>query len=199
MYFVTLVTENRIHHFGRVVGADPCVCPIAQTNQDPCVCPIAQINQDPCVCPVETAYENDPHIQLNEIGNVILKYWQNISKQFPNVTLDKFVIMPNHIHGIIQINDNDWQTHGSAKSDGQTHGSAPTTISIPKIMQWFKTKTTNEYIRYVHAGICQPYEKRFWQRNYYEHIIRDDDDLNRIREYIQNNPVKWHEDELFSK
>ncbi|MFH1767453.1 MAG: transposase, partial [Patescibacteria group bacterium] len=139
------------------------------------------------------------HIQLNEIGNVILKYWQNISKQFPNVTLDKFVIMPNHIHGIIQINDNDWQTHGSAKSDGQTHGSAPTTISIPKIMQWFKTKTTNEYIRYVHAGICQPYEKRFWQRNYYEHIIRDDDDLNRIREYIQNNPVKWHEDELFSK
>ncbi|MFH1767326.1 MAG: hypothetical protein ABH826_04530 [Patescibacteria group bacterium] len=65
MYFVTLVTENRIHHFGRVVGADPCVCPIAQTNQDPCVCPIAQINQDPCVCPIETAYENDSHIQLS--------------------------------------------------------------------------------------------------------------------------------------
>jgi REP element-mobilizing transposase RayT len=58
-------------------------------------------------------------------------------------------------------------------------------------MDWFKTMTTNEYIRGVKGLGWTPFQRRFWQRNYYEHVIRNDDSLNRIREYIINNPLRW--------
>jgi len=63
----------------------------------------------------------------------------------------------------------------------------------------FKSITTNEYIRNVKNKNWVPFNKHFWQRNYYEHVIRDDHDLNRIREYIVNNPAKWEEDEYYVK
>ncbi|QPM69083.1 transposase [Atribacter laminatus] len=63
--------------------------------------------------------------------------------------------------------------------------------SIPKIVQWFKTMTTNEYIRRVKQDGWKPFNGRLWQRNYYEHIIRNEIELNQIREYIMNNPLKW--------
>ncbi len=59
---------------------------------------------------------------------------------------------------------------------------------LNKIIQWFRTMTINEYIRGVKTGELRPFHGKFWQRNYYEHIIRDEDDLNKIREYMQNNP-----------
>jgi len=58
-------------------------------------------------------------------------------------------------------------------------------------MQWFKTMTTNEYVRGVKQHGWQTFVGRLWQRNYYEHIIRDDESLNKIREYIVNNPMQW--------
>jgi REP-associated tyrosine transposase len=74
-------------------------------------------------------------------------------------------------------------------------GRAPTpacgSASLQKVIQWFKTMTTNEYIRGVKAGSWPSFNGRLWQRNYYEHIIRDEDSLNRIRQYIVNNPTRW--------
>ena len=61
--------------------------------------------------------------------------------------------------------------------------------SIPKIVQWFKTMTTNEYIRQVKQNGWKPFNVKLWQRNYYEHIIRNENELNQIREYIINNPL----------
>jgi len=66
---------------------------------------------------------------------------------------------------------------------------------LGNIIDWFKTMTTNEYIRNVRQINWQPFNRKVWQRNYYEHIIRDDVELNRIREYIINNPAKWAEDD----
>ena len=63
--------------------------------------------------------------------------------------------------------------------------------TISKIVQWFKTMTTNEYIRRVKQDGWKPFNGRLWQRNYYEHIIRNEIELNQIREYIMNNPLKW--------
>ena len=63
-------------------------------------------------------------------------------------------------------------------------------------MRWFKTMTTNEYIRGVRSGIFTKFHKSLWHRNYYEHIIRNETDLNRIRQYIINNPIKWQENKL---
>jgi REP element-mobilizing transposase RayT len=58
-------------------------------------------------------------------------------------------------------------------------------------VDWFKTQTTNEYIKGVKSGLYEPFEKHLWQPGYYEHIIRNQKDLDEIRQYIKNNPVKW--------
>ena len=69
-------------------------------------------------------------------------------------------------------------------------------ISIFEIMDWFKTMSTNEYIRGVKTGIWQRFEKRVWQLRYWDHIIRDNNELFRIRQYIKNNPSNWQRDKL---
>lgn len=70
----------------------------------------------------------------------------------------------------------------------------PKPASVDGIVQWFKSMNTNEYIRGVKKGIYPRFNRRLWQRNYYEHIIRDEKSLERIRDYIINNPAKWDED-----
>lgn len=67
---------------------------------------------------------------------------------------------------------------------------------VPKIVQWFKTMSTNEYIRQVKSNNWTPFEKRLWQRNYWERVIRNEKELENISTYIQNNALKWNEDSL---
>ena len=62
---------------------------------------------------------------------------------------------------------------------------------LQQIIKWFKTQTTNEYIKGVKNGLYEPFDKHLWQRGYYEHIIRNQQDLGEIRHYIENNPAKW--------
>jgi putative transposase len=71
-----------------------------------------------------------------------------------------------------------------------------TGVSLSQMVQWFKTMTTNAYIRGVRDNDWQPFNKRLWQRNYYEHIIRDEAALQSIRQYIRNNPKSWIQDQL---
>ncbi len=93
--------------------------------------------------------------------------------------------MPNHIHGIIIIKDSD--------PIGQAQGPAPT-INLPDLIKRFKTLTTHRYIDGVRNNSWKTFKKRLWQRNYYEHIIRNDIELDEIRKYITGNPIKWVED-----
>jgi REP element-mobilizing transposase RayT len=95
--------------------------------------------------------------------------------KFENITLDSYIIMPNHIHGIIIINSNE-------------------EISLFKIMQWFKTMTTNGYIKGVNAGLYKPFKNKLWQRGYHDHIIRTKKDFHRIQKYITENPKSWNND-----
>jgi hypothetical protein len=96
------------------------------------------------------------------------------------------------------------QTHFET---GQTHRSAPTETSEPilgehigsplhRVLQWFKTMTTNEYIRGVKNLNWEPFDKKLWQRNYWEHIVRDENSYFKITNYIINNPMNWKEDIL---
>ena len=64
-------------------------------------------------------------------------------------------------------------------------------------MKWFKTQTTNAYIRAIKSGLYPPFDGHIWQRNYYEHIIRSEQGLAEIRKYIQYNPGKWQEDKYY--
>ena len=72
-------------------------------------------------------------------------------------------------------------------------GSAPQNCTIHEIMRFFKTATTNDYIRAVRAGQAPPFDGRLWQRSYYDHVIRGREDHDEIWEYIENNPAKWLE------
>lgn len=143
-------------------------------------------------------------MQLNNAGEMIRKWWLELGNKFANIVLDEYVIMPNHFHGIIQMNDTSVGADLRVCPDIHYQGNHiglplqnDSNSSIPTIIQWFKTMTTNEYIQGVKTNIFPSFEKRVWQRNYYEHIIRDEDELNHIREYIINNPKNWSEDSLF--
>jgi len=114
-----------------------------------------------------------------DIKEMIHSIWQKLPSKFRNVSVDKFVIMPNHIHGIIFLNElNDKVFVGAdtrvcpQKEKEGEHIGSPLPI-IGHIVQWFKTMTTNEYINSVKKKDWKSFGKRFWQRNYYEHIIRN--------------------------
>jgi putative transposase len=104
--------------------------------------------------------------------------------KFPFVVLDSFVLMPNHLHGIVHITE-------VGALPGRPHGAAPT---LGTMVAWFKSMTTNAYIRGVKDDGWPVLEARIWQRNYYEHIIRNERDLDSIREYLLNNPTSWDSD-----
>ncbi len=131
---------------------------------------------------------------LNQQGQIILDWWTELPNKFPSIFLGVHVLMPNHLHGVIAI-------QGRNAGPGQTHRSAPTIpgsrpdAAIPEIIQWFKTMTTNAYIRGVKGLGWTPFKGRLWQRNYYEHVVRDARDYERIYDYIDCNPAHWSDDE----
>ena len=110
---------------------------------------------------------------LNPIGRIVKHSWQWLADQYAYVTLDEFVIMPNHIHGILQISD-----------IGQIEDRLP----LGKLLAAFKTHSTRQVRENRSIG------RRFWQKDFYEHVVRNDEDLKSAREYIRNNPLKWHLD-----
>jgi REP element-mobilizing transposase RayT len=121
---------------------------------------------------------------LNDAGMMVQKIYCNLQNQFENVKLHQYVIMPNHFHGIIQIQN--------SRADIE---SAPT--SIPTIIQTFKRYTTIEYIHGVKNNIYLQFNNYIWQRGYHEYIIRNEQDMMKIKEYIINNPAKWQQDKYF--
>lgn len=122
----------------------------------------------------------------NNPDKIITKWLLELENKFKGIKIDEYVVMPNHIHFIIK------RTGGHTGSTGDHTGSP-----LRDIVGWFKTMTTNEYIVGVKCGKFIPFKGRLWQRNYYEHIIRNYDDYISIAEYIQNNPLKWEEDKLY--
>ena len=130
----------------------------------------------------------DGKMILNDYGKIIEEEWLRTSKIRPNVDLDKYIIMPNHIHGIITVVDRRGTLQRAPTTTREQFGK-PISNSIPTIIRLFKSTTTKQI-----NEIRQTSGKELWQRNYYEHIIRDERELNKVREYIMYNPLKWEED-----
>ena len=180
VYFVTIVTQNRACLFGDIVAGE---------------------------------------VRLNAFGQAVAETWLWLGTQYGYVELDEWVVMPNHLHGIIIITetDNGCPTDGGGVGGGSrtaptvigaTGGgggvgggsrTAPTVIAstapmvkrkpLGRLIGAFKTVSTKRINEYRGTpGVV------VWQRNYYEHIIRDERSLNRIREYIAANPLRWHLD-----
>jgi putative transposase len=116
---------------------------------------------------------------LNEYGKIAADCWLWLSKQYQHVELDEWILMPNHMHGIIIL------CRGGSRT-------APTENYKPlgRLIGAFKTISTKQ----INAIRGTP-SNRVWQRNYYEHVIRNETDLDDVRQYIINNPLQWDMDE----
>ena len=130
----------------------------------------------------------------NNPDKIITKWLLELENKFNDIKIDEYIIMPNHIHFIIKRTGDHTGSTGNHTGSTGDHTGSPL---LRDIIGWFKTMTTNEYIAGVKSGKFIPFKGRLWQRNYYEHIIRNYDDYINISEYIQNNPLKWEYDKLF--
>ncbi|OGU69205.1 MAG: hypothetical protein A2499_12245 [Stygiobacter sp. RIFOXYC12_FULL_38_8] len=108
---------------------------------------------------------NEKMIQ-NDCGEILSNNWSYLSQHFTTVLLDEFIIMPNHLHGIVIINEED-------------------NITLGQIVRFLKARTT----KLIHDAGLRDFK---WQRNYFEHVIRNESDLYNIRNYIKQNPLRWH-------
>ena len=133
-------------------------------------------------------------MKANDAGRMVLAVWKELSTHYLGVEGDEFVVMPNHIHGVIVLvgaGPRACPDAGSGNQDGgQPQGVAPT-LSLQDVVHRFKTLTTKRYADGVKQFGWTPFRGRLWQRNYYEHIVRDEESLNRIRQYILDNPARW--------
>ncbi len=163
-------------------------------------------------------------MRLNAAGKMVQTVWDEIPAYYPGIDIDEFIIMPNHIHGIVTIvgaaprgrpdtrSRRAWG-EGQAQGPAPTRGPAPTggfaltgdspagesastRLSLPDVVHRFKTMTTKRYVDGVKRNNWPPFPGRLWQRNYWEHVVRNESELNRIREYIRHNPAKWQLDKL---
>jgi putative transposase len=139
---------------------------------------------------------------LNDAGKMIECQWNELVKRFTQIELDEYVVMPNHFHGIVIVGAGLVPARNGAANgitDGATTRVAPTTgtTTVGDIIGAFKSITTHEYINNVKTNNWPTFDGKLWQRNCFEHIIRNEKSLNQIREYIVKNPVKWQQDDLF--
>ncbi len=132
----------------------------------------------------------DNKVKLSPIGKMAKTYWREIPSHFKVVNLDEFIIMPNHIHGILKI-ENLRENNTTTK---------------PKINQFQKTikNSISSIIQSYKAALTRWCKKNNqtefkWQRNYYEHVIRNDKELHLIQQYIMDNPIAWKKDKYNSK
>jgi REP element-mobilizing transposase RayT len=184
--------------------------------------PIPDNNQEKNkTIPSFSSKNSDPELTLNDAGRMIEKWFLKLEDKFPDIKCDIFIVMPDHVHCIIvnkgMGNKNiagPTPTNNDPKLDrtlitGETsildgssimgelmgeprgeHLGSP----LGSVMQWFKTMSTNEYIRGVKTLDWERFDGKLWQRNYWEHIIRDKKAYTAIRKYIINNPRNWNVD-----
>ena len=179
-YFITICTHDRACLFGKIVNGE---------------------------------------MQLNEYGQIAHDQWHQIPERFENIELDQFVVMPNHVHGIIIINESVGAGFTPALDDKTVNtgvGASPTPTLIPSgqpptgqpqglplrggkvgdIVGAYKSLVANECLKIYKSK--NEFMGKLWQRNYYEHIIRDEKSYNQIAAYIVNNPAQWELDQLFA-
>jgi putative transposase len=114
----------------------------------------------------------DGQMHLNELGNIADRHWQKLAEHHPHIAIDELIIMPNHLHGIIFIQQSSFST-----------------TSIAEIIRGFKTFSARE-INKVRRLRGVP----LWQRNYFDRVIRTETELANVRQYIINNPQNWQKD-----
>ncbi|MBC7233963.1 MAG: transposase [Chloroflexi bacterium] len=146
----------------------------------------------------------DGTMHWNAWAYIVMGYWQNLPHRFPNIALDTFVVMPNHVHFILWLNPSETQPHVGAQFHCAPTNCAPTcyhtTSPIGRHFTLDKQRPSlGQVIRSFKAATARLIRKAgndafAWQRNYYERVIRDEEELNQMRQYILDNPANWAND-----
>lgn len=125
----------------------------------------------------------DGEMQLNNVGQMATGAWEEMPGRFSSVRLDAFIVMPNHVHGIIVVGAQ-FIAPQVIPSDRFRKGAINRAPTLGEIVRTYKALSTRAIRRTVNPGFA-------WQRNYYEHVVRDEESLNRIRQYVADNPARW--------
>lgn len=185
LYFITICIHNRECLFGEIIGR---IQNVGVENFKPLP---------------------QPEMKLNDAGKIANECWLEIPKHFPNAVLHEHIVMPNHVHGIIELMGNDVtnaiphvvgvENFQSLQHDTTNQNKFQKMIprSIGSIVKGFKIGVT-KWFRDIKTEDFPP-QRQVWQRNYYEHIIRNEQSYQTISNYIINNPAKWEEDKFYSK
>ena len=211
-YFITICCQDRECRFGEIVGAG-----------------FTPAQNDDAQNAERATEIVAPAMELNEYGMIAYNEWIKLPERFLNIELDVFQIMPNHMHGIIVLKDVGATARVAPTSDAVARDTvaqnnvmnenvalaekraevnpAPTNTTtnatVGDIVGAYKSLVANGCLD-IHkqkwAGVNPaPYMGKLWQRNYYEHIIRNDQSFQTISNYIINNPAKWNDDKFFIK
>ena len=164
-YFITIVTNNRKHLFGKI---------------------------------------NNGEMILNDLGKIVNDCWSDLPNHYGNIVLDEFVIMPNHIHSVIIITENETNNIKMIAPTVETGLRPVSTINnISTINNNANTKQhgLSEFIRALKSFSSRKINELLkskidiWQPRFYDHIIRSENELQNIRQYIKNNPLNWNKDD----
>ena len=155
-YFITICTHNRENYFGNIEWSGHVGNVGTQNFASPQECSAA------CV-------------KLTPIGKIAHQYWMEIPNHFPFIILDEFVIMPNHVHGILRINKPDYRSH-------KQNIFGPQSENLASVIRAYKA-ATKKYATVNHLEFG-------WQSRYHERIVRSNE-LSIFQNYIKNNPIKW--------
>jgi len=142
----------------------------------------------------------DGVMRLNDAGHMIEQWYGELANKFPDIECGEYIVMPNHFHAVVTIVGADLcvcPPDNPCDIGKGAHVGAPLRgADIPSVVQWFKTMTTNAYIRGVKQAGWLRFNQKLWQRNYWEHIIRNEQEFERISRYICNNPAQWQHEQL---
>jgi REP element-mobilizing transposase RayT len=166
---------------------------------------------------------SEAQMQLSSSGQMVLSIWDEIPAHYPGIDVDAFIVMPNHIHGILVLLPDDidpdpdaWRgssgrgdlqvqpgfrrvghPQGDARTGGPPCPPSPSKdrLSLPDVVHRFKSLTTKRYGEGVHNQGWPPYDGRLRHRNYFERVIRNERELERFREHIDDNPARWIDDQ----
>jgi putative transposase len=127
----------------------------------------------------------DGQMHLNDAGRMVESVWRMLPVVFPGLVLDAFVVMPNHVHGLLTLD---------IPEVSSLAGQAPLT----DVVRWFKAETTNRYIRGVKRLGWEPFDGHLWQPGFHDRIVRSEIHMDRARAYIRANPGSWETDEYFA-
>lgn len=158
LYFITILSHEREHLFGKII----------ESVRAGSSCPILIM-------------------QVNEIGKLVSGELEKLPEKYKHIDIDKYVIMPNHIHFMLEIQ----KTEDKKIKAGQEDPA----LTLGRIIGYFKYQTTKLYNEVL--GVKNEEYIKLWHRNYYENIVRSEEVHNKVSEYIKNNPLLWKEDKYF--